>query len=140
MLQKPPKPHSSDPYEWQLRPKEIEKLKVDLESLPIDKVERVAKILQSQQNLPIGLKENDEIVIELVGLHNDVLWELRGGGERTSYVNVRTLTFLFLSFEELDHFITNYKKNQGKKTDLKRVYTLLVMNTNGVHVNNTQIS
>ena len=81
-----------------MRPKEIEKLKVDLESLPMNKVERVAKILKSRQNLPIVLKESDEIVIELVGLHNDVLWELIGGGERTSFVNVRTLTFLFLSF------------------------------------------
>lgn len=51
-LRKLPKPHSSDPQERQTRPEEIEKLKVDLESLPTNKVERVAKILKSRQNLP----------------------------------------------------------------------------------------
>ena len=87
---KPPKPHPSDPHKRQMRPEERDKLIRDLESLPVDKVERVANILESRQNPPNMLEESDEIVIELDDIDNDTLWEL-------------------------DRFVTNYKKSRGKK-------------------------
>ena len=90
------------------------------------------------------LEESKEIVIELVLTYTMayygswlLTWPWVGGGEQTSHANVKILTF-FLSFWELDHFITNYKKSRGKKTNLKRVHTPLVMNTNGVYVYNIQ--
>lgn len=91
-LRKPPKPHPSDPYKRDMRPEEIEKLKVDLELLPVDKVERVAKILESRQKPVTMLEESEEVMIELANLDNDTLWEL-------------------------DRFIRNYKKSRGKKTN-----------------------
>lgn len=95
-LPKPPKPHPSDPQKRDMRPEEIEKLKVDLESLPVDKVERVAKILESRRKHVTMLEESDEIVIDIENLDNDTLWEL-------------------------DRFIRNYKKSRGKKTKLNMV-------------------
>ena len=87
---KPPKPHPSDPHKRQMRAEERDKLIRDLESLPVDKVERVANILESRQNPPKMSEESDEIVIELDDIDNDTLWEL-------------------------DRFVTNYKKSRGKK-------------------------
>lgn len=87
---KPPKPHPSDPHKRQMRPEERDKLIRDLESLPVDNVERVANILESRQNPPNMFEESDEIVIELDDIDNDTLWEL-------------------------DRFVTNYKKSRGKK-------------------------
>lgn len=93
-LPKPPKPHSSDPHKRQMRPEEKDKLRIDLESLPVDKVERVAIILRSRQNPPNVLEDGDEIVFELDDIDNDTLWEL-------------------------DRFVTNYKKSRGKKKNLQ---------------------
>lgn len=86
----PPKPHPSDPHKRQMRPEERDKLIIDLESLPIDKVECVAKILESRQNPPTILEDSDEITIALDDIDNDTLWEL-------------------------DRFVTNYKKSRRKK-------------------------
>jgi hypothetical protein len=87
---KPPKPHPSDPHKRQMRPEERDKLIRDLESLPADKVECVANILESRQNPSKMLEESEEIVIEVDDIDNDTLWEL-------------------------DRFVTNYKKSRGKK-------------------------
>lgn len=98
-LVKPPKPHPSDLHKWHSKPKERDTLKIGLELLPIYKVEQVAKILKSQQNMPqnlaIVLEHCDEIMIELANLDYDMLWEL-------------------------DRFVTNHKENQGKKNIIRK--------------------
>lgn len=113
-LPKPPKPHPSDPHKRDMRPEEIEKLKADLESLPVDKVERVAKILESRQKSATMLEESDEIMIELANLDNDTLWEL-------------------------DRFIRNYKKSRGKKTKLNMMQNSLATKAIDIPACNLQI-
>lgn len=98
---KPLKPHPTDPCKRQMTFEEKERLKVELEMLPEDKISRVTQILENQQNSDAWMEVENDIVMEFENLDNDTLWEL-------------------------DRFITNYKKSRGKKPKSKNIQELPV--------------
>lgn len=107
-LPKPPKPHPMDPCKRQMTFEEKERLKVELEMLPEDKINRVTQILENRQSSHAWVEIENDIVMDFENLDNDTLWEL-------------------------DRFITNYKKSRGKKTNLKRTLELPVTKASDVH-------
>lgn len=114
-LPKPPKPHPTDPCKRQMTFEEKEKLKVELEMLPEDKVNCVTQILEKRQSSHTWVEIENDIVLDFENLDNDTLWEL-------------------------DRFITNYKKSRGKKTKSKKTLELSVAKASDVHVSSPETS
>ncbi|CAN5968667.1 unnamed protein product, partial [Sphagnum jensenii] len=72
---------------------EKQKLSINLETLPGDKLERIVQIIK-KRNPDVGQNE-DEIEVDIDSFDNDTLWEL-------------------------DQFITNCMKSRGKKKTTKK--------------------
>ncbi|CAK9222989.1 unnamed protein product, partial [Sphagnum troendelagicum] len=87
------KPRPSDIEKRPMTFEEKQKLSINLETLPGDKLERIVQIIK-KRNPDVGQNE-DEIEVDIDSFDNDTLWEL-------------------------DQFITNCMKSRGKKKTTKK--------------------
>ncbi|CAM6005454.1 unnamed protein product [Sphagnum balticum] len=86
-------PRPSDIEKRPMTFEEKQKLSINLETLPGDKLERIVQIIK-KRNPDVGQNE-DEIEVDIDSFDNDTLWEL-------------------------DQFITNCMKSRGKKKTTKK--------------------
>jgi hypothetical protein len=87
------KPRPRDIEKRPMTFEEKQKLSINLETLPGDKLERIVQIIK-KRNPDVGQNE-DEIEVDIDSFDNDTLWEL-------------------------DQFITNCMKSRGKKKTTKK--------------------
>lgn len=83
----PKKPKAKDPNKREMTYDEKQKLSINLQNLPSEKLENVVQIIKKRN--PSVSQQDDEIEVDIDSVDTETLWEL-------------------------DRFITNYKKNLSK--------------------------
>ncbi|XP_057792397.1 transcription factor GTE4-like [Salvia miltiorrhiza] len=83
----PKKPKAKDPNKREMTYDEKQKLSINLQDLPSEKLENVVQIIKKRN--PSVSQQDDEIEVDIDSVDTETLWEL-------------------------DRFITNYKKNLSK--------------------------
>ncbi|KAH6780654.1 global transcription factor group E4 [Perilla frutescens var. hirtella] len=83
----PKKPKAKDPNKREMTYDEKQKLSINLQNLPSEKLENVVQIIKKRN--PSVSQQDDEIEVDIDSVDTETLWEL-------------------------DRFITNYKKNMSK--------------------------
>lgn len=81
------KPKAKDPYKREMTYDEKQKLSINLQDLPSEKLENIVQIIKKRN--PSVSQQDDEIEVDIDSVDTETLWEL-------------------------DRFITNYKKNLSK--------------------------
>ncbi|PIN06378.1 Transcription initiation factor TFIID, subunit BDF1 [Handroanthus impetiginosus] len=94
----PKKPKAKDPNKREMTYDEKQKLSVNLQSLPSEKLEKVVQIIKKRN--PSVSHQDDEIEVDIDSVDTETLWEL-------------------------DRFITNYKKNLSKNKRKAEIVTQL---------------
>ncbi|XP_041991581.1 transcription factor GTE4-like isoform X2 [Salvia splendens] len=95
----PKKPKAKDPNKREMTYDEKQKLSVNLQELPSEKLENVVQIIKKRN--PSVSQEDDEIEVDIDSVDTETLWEL-------------------------DRFITNYKKNLSKNKRKAEIVSNLI--------------
>ncbi|KAG6416866.1 hypothetical protein SASPL_124307 [Salvia splendens] len=95
----PKKPKAKDPNKREMTYDEKQKLSVNLQQLPSEKLENVVQIIKKRN--PSVSQEDDEIEVDIDSVDTETLWEL-------------------------DRFITNYKKNLSKNKRKAEIVSNLI--------------
>lgn len=95
----PKKPKAKDPNKREMTYDEKQKLSINLQNLPSEKLENVVQIIKKRN--PSVSQQDDEIEVDIDSVDTETLWEL-------------------------DRFITNYKKNMSKNKRKAEILTNLI--------------
>lgn len=95
----PKKPKAKDPNKREMTYDEKQKLSINLQNLPSEKLENVVQIIKKRN--PAVSQQDDEIEVDIDSVDTETLWEL-------------------------DRFITNYKKNLSKNKRKAEIVSNLI--------------